>query len=66
MSKKSTWGGARPHPPSKEGGRPKKQYPTRLLKLQMTDAEWQEFLDSLPRDTRKRAELLINLINSLK
>jgi hypothetical protein len=27
----------------------------------MTDEEWQEFLAKLPKDTRKRAELLFTI-----
>lgn len=61
MTIKKTHGGARPHPPGREGGRPKNQHPTRLLKIQATDEEWKLILEKLP-NTRKRTEILLAII----
>lgn len=61
MNKKQH-GGTRYHPPGREGGRPPNLYPTRLLKLQMTDDEWGRLLANLPKNTRQRAEFIIKLL----
>ena len=53
-------GGARPHPPGREGGRPANQYPKRNLVIQSTDAEHKQIIDSLT--TRQRTEVLMNKV----
>jgi len=60
MSKKSTWGGARPHPPGREGGRPKSKYPRQTLVINCTEAEYQEIIKALL--TRQRAEILLTYV----
>jgi hypothetical protein len=56
MKKKSGWGGARPHPPGKEGGRPKNPCPLRIIKIACTEEEYQAILKL---GTRERAERLL-------
>lgn len=56
-NKKSTWGGARPHPPGREGGRPKGDYPLQVIKVVCTPEEKAEIEKAL--STRQRAEALI-------
>lgn len=52
-------GGARYHPPGREGGRPKNKYPTQLIKIACDDAELQVILSRI-KDTRKRATILLS------
>ncbi len=57
MNEKKQWGGVRPHPPGREGGRPKGDYPRRMLVITCIEAEYQEIIKAL--STRQRAEVLI-------
>jgi hypothetical protein len=52
-------GGKRYHPPGRQGGRPKNQYPVRQLKVQMSDEEWEKFLAAMPRNSREKALKLL-------
>ena len=58
MDDKKQWGGTRPHPPGREGGRPKNPYPRQNLVIYCTDEEYQEIISKL-KDTRQRAEILL-------
>lgn len=55
-----THGGARPHPPGREGGRPKMQFGRKNLVLDCTEQEYQEIIKTL-RNTRQRAEVLLQI-----
>lgn len=59
---KGSWGGARPHLPGREGGRPRRKYPPRPAMFQATDKEWAEFLNLVPSDTRKKFEFVIRAV----
>lgn len=52
-------GGARYHPPGREGGRPRKDYPTHSIKIACTQEELQQILSTI-KDTRKRAQILLD------
>lgn len=52
-------GGARYHPPGREGGRPKKDYPMQNIKIACTPDELQQILSTI-KDTRLRATILLN------
>lgn len=58
---KSTWGGARLHPPGREGGRPKGKYPRRNLVIACTEDEYQIIIKAF--STRERVETLLDTIN---
>lgn len=51
-------GGPRPHPPGREGGRPKNLYSLHIIKIQCTPEELATILANIP-DTRKRTEILL-------
>lgn len=57
---KSQHGGARPHPPGREGGRPKMKFGRRNLVLDCTEQEYQEIIKTL-KNTRQRAKVLLQI-----
>jgi hypothetical protein len=59
---KAQHGGPRPHPPGREGGRPKSPHPLRIIKIACTEEEYQAILEL---STRERTERLMRKSDGL-
>jgi len=61
MTEKSTWGGARPRPPGREGGRPKSPYKRKVLVVAIdNETEWDYILEQTT--PRERIEILLRYL----
>jgi hypothetical protein len=57
MTNKPTHGGARPHPPGREGGRPKMKFGKQVIVIDATPEEKRRIEQAL--STRERTEKLL-------